>query len=119
MTLISKKERLDHHLGTVNTLLILFGDDELTVAVHACAQELKENDRLEDNFIPLRVEDLTLLTLTQKQNWAVSPGRYAVSKPDANAVRQAVVTGPVTDLATVQGKQPSNLKIKRAFRGGS
>ena len=118
MTLISMKERLDRHLGTEKTLLILFGDDELTVAVHARAKELKASDRLEDNFVPLRVKDLTLLTPSQKQNWSASPGRYTVSEPDANAVRQVVVTGPITDLATVQGK-PSNLKIKRAFRGGS
>lgn len=118
MTLISRKERLDHHLGTVNTLLILFGGDELTVSVHAHAQGLKEDDKLEDNFVPLRVEDLTLLTQTQKQSWSASPGRYVVSKPDASAVRQAVVTGPVKDLASVREK-PSNLKIKLAFRGGS
>jgi hypothetical protein len=112
------KERLDRHLGTVNTLLILFGEDELTIAVHARAKELKANDRLEDNFVPLRVKDLTILTPTQKRDWSASPGRYVVTEPDANAVRQAVVTGPIRDLTTVQGN-PSNLKIKRAFRGGS
>ena len=45
MTLISNNEELEQHLSTDNTLLILFGDDTETVAVHNKLMKMKANKR--------------------------------------------------------------------------
>lgn len=116
MTLISTKESLKKRLGTEKTLLIFFGGDADSVAVHKVAKQMSTDGKLAKSHVPLRVKDLGLLTPTQKSSWAAAEGKYAVSRPGANANRQVISKGSVSKFLSATGK-PGKLKILLAFRG--
>jgi len=116
MSLVSTRGSLDNHLGSVNTLLILFGDDQVTRDVHDLARQMKANGALDATHIPLRLADLSLLTPNEVNDWSAALARHVVLEPNAAAVRIAILAGPIADLLTQKGK-PSSLRIKRAFRG--
>ena len=117
MALILSKAKLAQHLGTDKTLLILFGNEAQTVAVHNKAKQMKADDELAKRHVPLRVKDLGLLTPTQKRTWAAAPSMYVVLRVNAAVGRDIISEGLVTKFITVRNK-PGKLKIQRAFRGG-
>lgn len=117
MTLISNKGILTNQLGDINTLLILFGNDDKTIAVHNKAMEMKDDNELMDIHVPLRVEDLSLLTTTQQRDWQAAPGKYIVLRVNETTDRDIISEGQVTKFFTKQNK-PGKLKIQLAFNGG-
>ncbi len=116
MTLISCNEELTQHLCTDNILLILFGDDAQTVAVHNKSKKMKDDDDLKKRDVPLRVKDMELLTPAQKRAWTAAPGKYVVLRVNETNDRSIISKGLVEKFITVHNA-PGKLKIQRAFRG--
>jgi hypothetical protein len=116
MTLISSKKDLDDQLGTDKTLLILFGSEVQTIDVYNKAKQMKDNNELDERHVPLRMEDLNILTPTQKQDWTAASGNYVVLRMNKDGVRDIISDGSVTKFFTEQNK-PGKTKIQLAFRG--
>lgn len=116
MTLITTTSQLANQLGSIQTLLILFGGDAATVAIHDVAKTMKADGKLAQRHVPLRVKNLGLLTPAQKRSWSAAEGKYVVLRVNAAAGRDKISHGSVSKFLTVYGK-PGKLKILRAFRG--
>jgi hypothetical protein len=116
MALISSKEKLTQHLDTDKTLLILFGSEAQTVAVHNKAKQMKADNELAKRHVPLRVADLGLMTPTQKTTWDAAPGKYVVLRVNATAGRDIISKGLVTKFMT-GSDEPGKTNIQLAFRG--